>query len=59
MNEQKNNTISLSEAPKAVQIAVDLIQLLEQNQIETSVAIAALDLVLKDFKKKQDTHSQT
>ncbi|MFT6985936.1 MAG: hypothetical protein ACJAT7_001757 [Psychromonas sp.] len=53
MSKQKNNRSSLSDAPKALQIAVDLIQLLEENQIETSVAIEALDIVLKDFKTKQ------
>lgn len=50
MSEQKN---SLSDAPESVQIAVDLIQLLEENQIETDVAIQALQIVLNDYKKKQ------
>ncbi len=53
MSEQKNNSGSLSDAPKSVQIAVDLIQLLEENQIETAIAIEALEIVLNDFKKKQ------
>ncbi|MEI6897351.1 MAG: YbaM family protein [Psychromonas sp.] len=49
MNEESHN---LTNAPVAVQIAVDLIQLLEENKIETHVAIEALQIVLNDFKKK-------
>jgi hypothetical protein len=45
----------LSEAPLEVQIAVDLIQLLEDNNIENKIAIRALEIVLIDFKKKAQT----
>ncbi|MCW8994238.1 MAG: YbaM family protein, partial [Psychromonas sp.] len=41
--------MNLSDAPAAVQLAVDLIQLLEENQIEAKLAIEALEIVLKDF----------
>lgn len=53
MSEQKNSKVSLADAPKSVQLAVDLIQLLEEHQIKTEVAIEALEIVLNDFKKKQ------
>ena len=53
MSKAKNNKVSLADAPKPVQLAVDLIQLLEENQIETEMAIEALEIVLNDFQKKQ------
>jgi len=43
---------ALADAPEAVQIAVDLIQLLEENKINNKVAIEALQIVLNDFQKK-------
>ncbi len=42
----------LADAPPAVQIAVDLIQLLEENKIDNKTAIEALQIVLNDFQKK-------
>lgn len=42
----------LADAPPAVQIAVDLIQLLEENKIEDKLAIEALQMALNDFQKK-------
>lgn len=49
MSEQQH---SLKDAPIAVQIAVDLIQLLEENHIDEQDAIDALQIVLNDFQKK-------
>lgn len=43
----------LSDAPPAVQLAVDLIQLLEENKIDDKTAIEALQIVLNDFQQKQ------
>ncbi len=43
----------LQNAPKSVQLAVDLIQLLEENKVPTEMAIDALEIVLQDFKNKQ------
>ncbi|PKF60689.1 DUF2496 domain-containing protein [Psychromonas sp. psych-6C06] len=43
---------SLAEAPPAVQLAVDLIELLEVNHIDNKTAIEALQIVLNDFQKK-------
>ena len=45
-------TNSLANAPKHIQLAVDLIQLLESNDIEPEVAIKALEIVTDDFNKK-------
>lgn len=42
----------LSEAPIEVQIAVDLIQLLEDNKIDNKIAIKALQIALTDFESK-------
>jgi len=53
MNSQKNNN-PLTGAPQSIQLAVDLIQLLEENQIDNQVVLDALEIVLKDFKNKQD-----
>lgn len=49
----KAKTVPLSAAPSSVKLAVDLIQLLEENQIETDVALQALEIVVNDFKNKQ------
>ena len=53
MSKPPENKASLADAPKPIQLAVDLIQLLEENQIENEVAIEALEIVIDDFKKKQ------
>ncbi len=49
MSEQQHK---LSDAPPAVQIAVDLIQLLEENKVDNKTATEALQIVLNDFQKK-------
>ena len=43
----------LESAPLEVKIAVDLIQLLEENNLPLEPTIKALEIVLKDFKNKQ------
>lgn len=52
MTEQTAKNNELADQPKSVQLAVDLIQLLEENQIETQTAIEALKITLKDFEIK-------
>lgn len=47
-----SNGSELSNAPKYVQLAVDLIQLLEENKIEPDIAIKALTIALKDQENK-------
>lgn len=55
----KEEKTSLADAPKSIILAVDLIQLLEENQIDTEVAIDALEIVIKDYKKKHIQLSNT
>ena len=52
MNRKKENKQTLNDAPKSVQLAVDLIQLLEENGVENQIAADALGIVLNDFKRK-------
>jgi hypothetical protein len=52
MDTTKDNSL-LANAPKSVQLAVDLIQLLEVNKIDNQVVLEALEIVLKDFRNKQ------
>ncbi|KHN54032.1 pleiotropic regulatory protein RsmS [Pectobacterium fontis] len=44
--------MSLENAPPEVKLAVDLIMLLEENQIEPHTVLAALAIVQTDFEKK-------
>lgn len=53
MNEDKQAAVSgLATAPSEIKLAVDLIQLLEDNNIATDTTIKALEIVLQDFKNK-------
>ncbi|WP_435234137.1 YbaM family protein [Psychromonas sp. PT13] len=53
MTKTNNQNECLANASPSIKLAVDLIQLLEENQIETEVALEALEIVTKDFKRKQ------
>jgi len=44
----------LAQASAHVQLAVDLIMLLEQHQIDANTALLALEIVKKDFEQKRD-----
>ncbi|GAA3531391.1 pleiotropic regulatory protein RsmS [Zobellella aerophila] len=44
--------MSLADAPPEVQLAVDLIELLELNEIEPDIALAALAIVRRDVERK-------
>ena len=44
--------MSLNDAPADVQLAVDLIALLEVNHVAPELALKALRLVTADFKRK-------
>lgn len=44
--------MSLENAPDEVKLAVDLIMLLEESQIEAKTVLAALEMVKKDFEQK-------
>ena len=44
---------SLKDAPQEVQLAVDLIYLLENSDIESDIVLKALDIVKNDYISKQ------
>lgn len=44
--------MSLENAPDEVKLAVDLIVLLEENQVETDTVLKALEIVKRDYEKK-------
>lgn len=45
-------TAPLDKAPKEIQLAVDLIYLLETNEIEPDIALKALEIVKQDLLAK-------
>lgn len=45
---------SLEHAPEHVKLAVDLILLLEQHQLDNDTVLKALKIVQRDFAKKRD-----
>ncbi|ERK18155.1 MAG: pleiotropic regulatory protein RsmS [Pantoea sp.] len=45
--------MSLETAPDEIKLAVDLIQLLEENQVPTTTVLAALAIVRRDYEQKQ------
>ncbi|KXO12926.1 hypothetical protein AKG98_4125 [Moritella sp. JT01] len=49
--------MSLENAPKHIKLAVDLIQLLEENQLPTETVIKALAIVQQDFQRKLGTET--
>jgi hypothetical protein len=54
MTDVNQESISgIDKAPADIQLAVDLIQLLEENNIELETVISALEITLVDFKKKR------
>ncbi|WP_144210975.1 YbaM family protein [Shewanella donghaensis] len=55
MTTESPQPAQLNDASKSIQLAVDLIQLLEENKIDTATAIEALQITLNDFKRKAAT----
>ncbi|MBL1377048.1 DUF2496 domain-containing protein [Zobellella iuensis] len=49
--------MTLAEAPAEVQLAVDLIELLELNEVNPALALAALAIVTRDFERKLEAGS--
>ena len=45
--------MSLENAPKHIQLAVDMIQLFEENDIDTQTVLDALEIVKQDYLRKQ------
>lgn len=54
-----NSPPPLSQAPPAIQLAVDLIMLLEQHNLEPELVLAALAIVNKDFQQKAKLQQST
>ncbi len=44
--------MSLETASQEVKLAVDLIMLLEENQLDPATVLAALEIVQRDFQQK-------
>ncbi|MEJ4042912.1 pleiotropic regulatory protein RsmS [Erwinia sp. SLM-02] len=44
--------MSLENAPQEVKLAVDLIMLLEENQLDPETVLAALAIVQRDYERK-------
>lgn len=51
---ESNEIPPLTQAPAAVQLAVDLIMLLEQHQLPASLVLDALEIVKQDYIRKRD-----
>lgn len=45
--------MNLENVPVEIQVAIDLIYILEINQIEPTTALKALDIVKKDYENKK------
>ncbi|PHM63064.1 pleiotropic regulatory protein RsmS [Xenorhabdus ishibashii] len=50
--------MALEQAPPEVQLAVDLIYLLECNEISPDIALAALEIVQHDLQEKLKKQAQ-
>jgi hypothetical protein len=53
INRKNEQSTGLETAPEEIKLAVDLIQLLEENELELETTIQALEIVLADFKNKR------
>lgn len=51
--------MSLDSAPDEIKLAVDLIQLLEENNVPTATVLAALAIVQRDYEQKQAAEIKT
>lgn len=52
MTSNSTKSTPIDGAPPEVQLAVDLIYLLESNQISVEIALAAIKIVEKDLQQK-------
>jgi hypothetical protein len=50
--------MSLENAPPEIKLAVDLIELLETNEIDPALALAALAIVQRDYERKVQQSEQ-
>ena len=52
--------MTLKNAPAYIQLAVDLIQILEENELDNETVLKALSIVTQDFESKNiDTSTST
>lgn len=49
--------MSLENAPEEVKLAVDLIMLLEEHQLDPEIVLAALAIVQRDYERKAAAQS--
>ena len=52
------DSLPLSQAPPEIQLAVDLIYLLEEHQFPPELVLKALAIVQQDFQRKIPTASE-
>ena len=57
-NSKNEQNTGLETAPQEIKLAVDLIQLLEENELELETTIQALEIVLADFKNKRSIQNK-
>ena len=50
--------MSLENAPDEVKLAVDLIVLLEENQVAPETVLKALEIIKRDYERKQLSSSK-
>lgn len=50
--------MSLADAPPEIQLAVDLIELLELNEVDPAIALAALAIVRRDVERKLNARQE-
>ncbi|KJY74397.1 primosomal protein [Vibrio coralliilyticus] len=52
-----SNSSNLDQAPDEIKLAVDLIYLIESNEIDPEVALAAINIVKSDLENKLEKKS--
>lgn len=52
MSLEQTTSSELEQAPEHIKLAVDLIYLLENNQLQPEIVLKALDIVKSDFQAK-------
>ncbi|WP_296299107.1 DUF2496 domain-containing protein [Rheinheimera sp.] len=57
-SEKNSKPVPLAQAPTEVQLAVDLIMLLEQQQLPVATVLAALAIVQKDFQRQLELNDK-
>jgi hypothetical protein len=50
-----NNPSPLDNAPDDIKLAVDLIYLFESNEVDTDIALSAIEMVKQDLLRKKNS----